>query len=114
VIVIAAECRDGHGGQSFYDTLRNAAGPREILDRVAGVPMAATAPDQWEFQILARILDRFTVILVSDKIDPAMVRAMHLEHASTLRRALDRAFELKGNDASVTVVPDGVSVIVAP
>ncbi len=112
VIIIASACNDGHGGQSFFDNLAGASGPREILDRVAEVPMEDTVPDQWEFQILARILDRFRVIVVTDRCDPAMIRAMHLEHASTLRAALDAAFQLKGKDAKVTVIPDGVSVIV--
>jgi nickel-dependent lactate racemase len=112
VIVHISACDDGHGGQSFFDNLANASEPRDVLDRVARVPMGETAPDQWEFQILARILDRFTVILVSDRIDPAMVRAMHMEHAATPREALEKAFRLKGPDARVTVVPDGVSVIV--
>jgi nickel-dependent lactate racemase len=112
IIIIASACNDGHGGQSFFDNLARASAPREILDRVAGVPMGETVPDQWEFQILARILDRFRVIVVTDRCDPAMIRAMHLEHASTLRAAIDAAFQLKGKDARVTVIPDGVSVIV--
>jgi nickel-dependent lactate racemase len=112
VIIMVAACNDGHGGQSFYDNLTNASGPREILDRIAGVPMEETVPDQWEFQILARILDRFKVILVTDQCDPGMVRAMHMEHALTTEDALAMAFEIKGRDAKITVIPDGVSVIV--
>jgi lactate racemase len=114
VIIMVSACGDGHGGQSFFDHLAGASGPREILDRVASVPMGDTVPDQWEFQILSRILDRFRVIVVTDRCDPAMIRAMHLEHAPTLRDALDRAFLLKGRNARVTVIPDGVSVIVEP
>jgi nickel-dependent lactate racemase len=113
VIIMASACNDGHGGQSFFDNLARASGPREILDRVANVPMEETVPDQWEFQILGRILDRFRVIVVTDRCDPDLIRAMHLEHASTLQAALDRAFQLKGKNAKVTVIPDGVAVIVA-
>jgi nickel-dependent lactate racemase len=112
VIVMIAACNDGHGGQSFYDNLANASGPKEILGRVANVPMEETVPDQWEFQILARILDRFKVILATGQCDPVMIRAMHMEHAFTPEEALAKAFEMKGKDAKVTVIPDGVSVIV--
>ena len=35
-----------------------------------------------------------------------------MEHAYTFEDALQRAFELKGTDAGVVVIPDGVSVIV--
>ena len=63
-------------------------------------------------QILARILDKFTVIMVTDMCSPEMIKEMHMEHAATFQEALQRAFEIKGNNASVTVIPDGVSVIV--
>ncbi|MBU3099222.1 MULTISPECIES: nickel-dependent lactate racemase [Clostridium] len=112
VIIMVSACNDGHGGQSFYDNIANASSPREVLDRVIKVGRNDTAPDQWEFQILARILDKFTVILVSDMCDPEMIKKMHMQHAFTFEEALERAFKIKGKDASISVIPDGVSVIV--
>jgi nickel-dependent lactate racemase len=35
-----------------------------------------------------------------------------MEHAYTYEEALKRAFEIKGNDATISVIPDGVSVVV--
>ncbi|MCB2357632.1 nickel-dependent lactate racemase [Clostridium estertheticum] len=112
VIIMVSACNDGHGGQSFYDNIANASSPREVLDRVIKVGRNDTAPDQWEFQILARILDKFTVILVSDMCDPQMIKKMHMQHALTFEEALEKAFKIKGKDASISVIPDGVSVIV--
>ncbi len=112
VIIMVSACNDGHGGQSFYDNLSKAKSPRELLDRIEKVPRNETVPDQWEFQILARMLDKFTVILVTDMCDPEMIKSMHMEHAFTFQQALKRAYEIKGNDAKVVVIPDGVSVIV--
>lgn len=86
--------------------------PRALLDQIEATPQEETTlPDQWEAQILVRILDRFTVIMVTDLCDAQMIRDMHMEHALT-DEALRRAFEIKGSDAKVTVIPDGVSVIV--
>ena len=112
VIVMAAACSDGHGGESFYENMANAACPMQILKRVAGVSMENTVPDQWEFQILARILARNKVIMVTADCDPGIIKAMHMEHAFTLEQAMRRAFELAGSAARVAVIPDGVSVIV--
>lgn len=112
VIIMVSACNDGHGGQSFHDNLANAASPRALLDRIAKVPRNETVPDQWEFQILARMLDKYTIILVTDMCDPQMIKNMHMEHAYTFEEALKRAYELKGEDAKVAVIPDGVSVIV--
>ncbi len=112
VIVMVASCSDGHGGEGFYENMANAACPMQILKRVAGVAMEDTVPDQWEFQILARILARNKVIMVTAECDPGVIRAMHMEHAFTLEQAMRRAFELAGSAARVAVIPDGVSVIV--
>lgn len=112
VIIMVSACNDGHGGQSFYDNLANAKSPGELLDRIAKVPRNETVPDQWEFQILARMLDKYTVILVTDMCDAEMIKNMHMEHAYSFKEALKRAYELKGKDAKVAVIPDGVSVIV--
>lgn len=112
VIIMIAACNDGHGGQSLYDNLKAVKTPRELLDRIAKVPRNETIPDQWEMQILARILDQFTVIIVTDQCDPQMLKDMHIEHAFTFEEALNRAMEIKGKNASITVIPDGVSVVV--
>ncbi len=112
VIIMVSACNDGHGGQSFYDNMANASSPSEVLEQVLKVGRNETAPDQWEFQILARILEKHTVILVTDMCDPDMIRNMHMEHAYSFEEALERAFQLKGKDATISVIPDGVSVVV--
>jgi lactate racemase len=112
VIIMVAACNDGHRGKSFYENMAFAKSPREVLERVLKIDRNDTAPDQWEFQILSRILDKYTVILVSDMCDPDIIKNMHMEHAYTFKEALKRAYELKGEQAKVAVVPDGVSVIV--
>ncbi|CEH35422.1 nickel-dependent lactate racemase [Romboutsia lituseburensis] len=112
VIIMIAACNDGHGGQSFYDNIANSKSPKEVLDKVRKVPRSETVPDQWEFQILARILEKHTVIMVTDKCDPNLIKKMHMKHAYNFKEALDMAFEIKGEDAKVVVIPDGVSVIV--
>ena len=112
VIIIAAACNDGHGGKAFYDTFVENPTPQSIMDKILQIPMESTIPDQWESQILARVLIKHKVILVTDQCDPQLVRHMKMIHAYTLDEALKMAYEIKGQNATVTVVPDGVSVIV--
>ena len=113
VIVLCAACGDGHGGEGFYRMLAGASSPRALLDRILAVPRNATEPDQWEVQILARILCRNHVVLVTGDCDHAMLRAMGLVPASTLEEGLSLATALTGPTAKVAVIPDGVSVIAA-
>jgi len=86
--------------------------PAQILKKTALVPRHKTVPDQWEFQILARILNRSKVIMVTDMCDPEMIKAMHMEHALTIEEAIETALKIKGANAKIAVIPDGVSVIV--
>ncbi len=110
VIILCASCSDGHGGESFYRHLAGGT-PQQILDEVSRIPRDRTEPDQWEYQILARILVKHPVIVVTKDCDHRMLHAMHLLAASSIDEALAKAFELCGPDAKVAAIPDGVSVI---
>ncbi len=112
VIVMVAGLSDGAGGKGFYNNLAQYKTPREHLDHLATVDRAHTVPDQWESQVLARILDRHHVIIASDLVDPEVVKNMHMEPVKTFDAAMQRAYELQGKDARVTVIPQGLAVVV--
>ena len=113
VIIIAAACEDGHGGEAFYRWFAESKTSREVTDRIAAIAQKDTLPDQWEAQILARILNKCSVILVTDRCSPQIVRGMHLLHAPDIDTALIMARKQVGEKADIVVIPDGVSVIVA-
>ena len=111
VIIMAAACGDGHGGESFMRTMTQDLTAAEILTRIQATPKADTVPDQWESQILCRILSRFHVVLISE-CDPELVRAMKMHPAKTMEEALATAERLLGRPGTVTVIPEGISSIV--
>ncbi|OGV49704.1 MAG: lactate racemization operon protein LarA [Lentisphaerae bacterium GWF2_44_16] len=111
VIIMSSACSDGHGGESFYRQISEAVSPAELLRRIEAVPQDKTLPDQWEAQILARILSRFRVIMVSDPEQKKIIRDMRMEYAASLTEAIARAFEISGKEARLAVIPDGVAVI---
>lgn len=112
VLIDISECSCGHGGETFYRTFKEAESPQEVMDTILATPMEETVPDQWESQILARILIKHKVILVSDPKNKEMIEDMFMIYAETPEEALKIARSIKGEEASVTVIPDGVSVIV--
>ena len=109
---MVAGCREGHGGSGFYHNLADYKEPKDFLEKAINTPRLETIPDQWTAQILARILVHHRVIFVSDLVDPTLITDMHMEIAKTFDEALARAFEIEGPDAKVTVIRDGLSVIV--
>jgi len=71
-----------------------------------------TVPDQWQTQIFLRILQKASVIYVSDAPD-SMVKDLHMHPAHSIGEALTLAKKLLGNPTpTVTAIPDGVSVMV--
>jgi len=112
VIIMVAACTDGLGGRDFYHQLADAKSPKEAMDKFLATPEEETPMDQWESQILARILLTHKVIMVADKRIANYVRDMHMEYAATIEDALAMARKIKGNNASITVIPDGVGIII--
>ncbi len=112
VIILCASCCDGVGGEAFREVLSAMETPQGLLRQIEAVPREATTPDQWQYQILARVLSRHTVIIVTTDCDHNLLRAMHFPCASTIGEALRMAEGITGADAKVAVIPDGVSVIV--
>ncbi len=111
VIIILSSCADGTGGDFFYKLLADFKDAKSAYQNLNDVAPENTEFDQWEAQILARILCKANVIIVSKHCDPKIINAMHIMHAYTLDEALAKAEELVGKK-SITVIPDGISVII--
>lgn len=115
VIIDVSSCSDGHGGEDFYNNLKNAESIQKAMDEILARGRNETVFDQWEAQILMRMLLKFTIIMVTEA-PQQMVEDMHMKYASSIDEALAMAKEImakKGNkDPKITVIPDGVSVIV--
>ena len=115
VIIMAAKSNDGHGGKSFFETFDKEPDLNRMMKGFLDTPPEKTIVDQWQSQILARVLMRATVIYISHAPDE-MIKSLHMLPAHSLEEAMemaDRILTRKGiSDAKVTVIPDGISVIV--
>lgn len=111
VIIMCAALGDGHGGENFYNWFATSESPKEILDNIERVPSHMTTRDQWQAQILARVLSKARGIFVTGSENRALVEGMNMRWASDVQSAIDAATELLGNDSSIAVIPNGVNVI---
>lgn len=110
VIIMCASCVDGMGGE-FFEKLIVYGTPDEIDGYLSTIPPKKTISEQWCAQIYARILKKHQVILVSTYLAPELIMKANMIPAVSLDEALEKAFAIKGKDASVVVIPDGVSVL---
>lgn len=112
VIIMVSSCMDGHGGQELYDTFANEKDKEKIMAGFLATDRDSTVPDQWESQILCRILLKHKVIMVT-QAPRKMVEEMQMDYAEDLSEAIQMADAYLGNkNSKITVIPDGVSVII--
>lgn len=109
VIIVASECRDGVGHPEFRELVERGETPEEILEMIRTPGFYQV--DQWEAQVLARVLTRCDVICVTDGVEPRTLERMHLVHARTVDEAMNLAMEHTGRDPEITVIPGGPSTI---
>jgi nickel-dependent lactate racemase len=113
VIIVACEARDGHGGEAFYNTFEKTRSPSDVLREIRARDRGETLPDQWQIQIFVRILEKHRVIMVTE-VPAEMIEHLNMTYANSLEEALHIADGiLGGGDRPITVIPDGVSVIVS-
>jgi nickel-dependent lactate racemase len=112
VIILLVECRDGHGGKSFFETFSNDKSLEEIEAEIITRNRDETVVDQWESQILVRVLLKHQVIMVTEA-SKEMINTFRMHYASTFEEAIEIADSiLQKPDATITVIPNGMSVIV--
>ena len=112
VIIMLSKASDGHGGKSFHETFRDEKDLNRMMQTFLDRGPDETIIDQWQSQIFARLLLKATVIFISS-CDDQLVEDMHLIPAHSVEEAMEKAKEIvKKEDYTVTVIPDGVSVIV--
>jgi len=112
VLIMCADLADGTGGEGFYTSLRDCESPAAHFAQCAATPQSETIPDQWESQILARILMKHHVIFVSRPEMEDTLRQMKLDYAPDLQTAMEKARAMKGDTAKITLIPNGISVMV--
>lgn len=110
VIIMCCSCCDGMGGAHFGQLIQRGT-PDEIDRYLSSIPPEKTIPEQWCTQVCVRVLRKHPVILVTTFLSHDEVRKANMIPASTPDEALEIAYRLKGEQASVVVIPDGVSVL---
>lgn len=112
VIIMLAKSNDGIGGDHFYHQLADEPDINKTMESFRSRKRNETVPDQWQTQVLLRVLMHATVIYISD-MDENIIKKMHMTPAKSIDEAIEIAKRLlKTESPKITAIPDGVSVIV--
>lgn len=112
LIIIAAECAEGLGGGAFaecMEKLHECGGPDAYLDFIS--KPGNFMPDQWQAEMLLRVLRRGRAALYSDKLSSGDFALTSVEKAESVESALAAALERLGPGAEIAVIPSGPYVI---
>ncbi len=114
VIIMIASSSDGCGGEDFRRQLSEESDINKTLSLFLSRGRNETVPDQWQTQVFIRVLNHAQVIYIS-QVEDSLVRSLHMTTAHSIEEALQIAYgKLKNQNASITAIPDGVSVMVLP
>jgi nickel-dependent lactate racemase len=106
-IILCAEMADGIGGDQFYQDMRDCQTPAQLYAKFAATPQDKTVRDQWQTQILCRVMMKHRVIFVTRPEMQTVIEQMKMEYAPDLQSALRMA-----GDGEITAIPDGISVCI--
>ena len=106
-IILCAEMADGIGGELFRKQMKSFSDPEKYFNDMIAVPQYETELDQWESQIMARIMMKARVIYVTRPGMKDAVEELGFGYAPDIETALKMA-----SPGSVTVIPDGISIVV--
>jgi nickel-dependent lactate racemase len=105
-IVLAAGCADGlpeHG--LFGDLLAASSSLQELAALTA--PSQPTRPDQWQVQILARVLARSRVLAYADGLTRQELASAFITKIDDLEEGIAQAARDAGPDARICYLPGG-------
>lgn len=108
-VVMAAECSHGVPPEGhFRQLLRARSSPRELLEMIEHPGFLMQ--DQWQVQILARLLLKARIFLHSS-LPEEEVRGAHLVPTRDLGGTVRELLAEFGSDARLAVIPEGPQVI---
>lgn len=113
VIIMCAALGDGHGGEEFYHWFTKRDSAAAVLREIESIQAEMTTQDQWQAQILARVLNKARCIFVTGEENRDIIEGMHMKWASDIKAALALTSEIVGKNASVIIIPDGVNIIIS-
>jgi nickel-dependent lactate racemase len=109
-IIIATDCWDGipeHG--SYGQLLREAASPRDLLERVK--TPGFLMQDQWQAQIQAQIQLKADVYVRTDNLTDDQIRSALLEPIARIEDTAAALLTRRGPETRICILPEGPQTI---
>ncbi len=107
-IISVNELSDGIGQESFKDLIFSGESPEKLHRKI--VNKEIETPDQWEIQILARILKKTDIYVISS-LNEKDLGNIGLKYAESVEEAIRNAQKKHGENARVLILPHGPQIL---
>jgi nickel-dependent lactate racemase len=109
-IISVNECREGVGiGQEkFKELIFSGKSPKEIYNKILNKEIIVS--DQWEIQVLTRVLMKAEIYLVSN-MGKEEIGNIGLKYADTVENVINQALNKHGKDAKILILPNGPQIL---
>jgi nickel-dependent lactate racemase len=107
-IISVNELSDGIGQESFKDLIFSGESPENLHRKI--VNKEIETPDQWEIQILARILKKADIYVISS-LKKKDLGNIGLKYAESVEGAIRKAQKKHGINARILILPHGPQIL---
>jgi len=107
-IISVNELSDGVGQINFRNLIFSGKKPQEIYNKILAKEIVV--PDQWEIQILTRILLKAEIYIVS-RLNKEEIGNIGLKYAKNVEDAIKLALKKHGSNAKILILPNGPQIL---
>jgi len=109
-IISVNECSDGIGSghEKFNDLINSSLSPIEIHNKI--LKKEINVADQWQIQILARILMKAKIYVVSE-LKKKEIGKIGLKYSSSVEEAIQKGLKKYGEDSNILILPNGPQIL---
>ncbi len=107
IVILVAECGNGHGNQIYYDWMKKYKTSDEIESALRENFIIGAHKAYYHL----KAVEQHPVVFVSSMDKSEVENVFRLKYANDPNEALKKAFDVKGKDARVLVVPEGTTTL---
>ena len=107
IIILAAQCPDGHGSQPYHDWMSRYETKEEMQEELS----KEFVPGGHKAFYHVKALDRARFFMVSDMDREMLEKVFRMNVFETVDDAVNEALRIKGKDARVLVIPKGTTTL---
>ena len=109
VLILVAECKNGHGSERFYNDMEKYKTGSEVRNDL----MKNSVMGRHKTYYMLNALEKYHVVLVSSMQKKVVENVFRMKYAKNVDEALKNAFEIAGRDTGIFVSPNATTTMAA-